>query len=221
MPELPERAPEGAERWVIAIFTAGFAGMMGVSLFEDYEPRKLGVVFVLLFWMPLLVIHEAGHAIVARLCGWEVERVVIGYGRTRRTWVIGGVPVLFKTLPLSGYVLPRPRDLQSPQLKNALIYAGGPAFELAAALLVLAVSGPEVLFQPSIDVPVIAAQSFCLAAALGLVFTLVPHTVSTERGESWSDGMGILMSWRIPESDFARWIRDSKEEPDEPPETPS
>lgn len=215
MSELPERAPTGAERWLVAAFAAGFAGMLGLSLFEDYDPRKLGVIFVLIFWLPLLVIHEAGHAIVARLCGWEVDCVVIGYGRTRRTWVIGRVPVLFKTLPLSGYVLPRPRDLQSPRLKNALIYAGGPAFELAAALLLIGVTGPEILFQSSSALPVIAAQSFCIAAALGLIFTLVPHTVSTEHGESWSDGMGILMSGRLPDHHFARWIRDAEAEADD------
>ena len=219
MSELPERAPEGAERWMVAMFAAGFAGMLGLSLFENYDPRKLGVVFVLLFWLPLLVIHEAGHAITARLCGWEVERMVIGYGRTRRTWVVGGVPVLFKTLPLSGYVLPRPRDLRSPRLKNALIYAGGPAFELLAALLVIGIAGPEILFQSSSLLPVIAAQSFCIAVALGLIFTLVPHTVSTERGESWSDGMGILMSGRLPDDHFARWIQDVEAEAEDQPDS--
>ena len=181
---------------------------MGMSVFEHYEPRKLGVIFVVFFWIPLLVIHEAGHAIVARLCGWEVERVVIGFGRTWLTRVIEGTPVIFKTVPLSGYVVPRPRDLQSPRLKNALIFAAGPAFELIAALIVIGIAGPVAIFQPSNAMPVIAAQSFCVAAALGLVFTLVPHTVSTERGESWSDGLGILMSFRLPDAYFAKLIRE-------------
>ena len=193
---------------MVAGFAAGFFGLMGMSIFEHYEPRKLGVIFVIVCWVPLLVIHEAGHAIVARLCGWEVERVVIGFGRTWRTWVIGDVPVIFKSVPLSGYVVPRPGNLQSPRLKNALIFAAGPAFELIAALIVIVITGPATVFQSSDALPVIAAQSFSLAAALGLVFTLVPHTVSTERGESWSDGLGILMSFRLPDAYFAELIRE-------------
>ncbi len=207
MSDLPERSPQGAERWIVAFFALGFFGLMGLSLFEHYEPRKLGVIFVLLFWMPLLVIHEAGHAVVARLCGWEVERVVIGYGKTLRTFLVGGTPVVFKTIPLSGYVLPRPRDLQSPRLKNSLIYAGGPAFELAAGLAVLAMTGPEVMFQASDSVAVIAAQSSEVAVALGLLFTLVPHSVTSEGKDTWSDGMGILMSHRLPDAWFAKLIR--------------
>ena len=212
MSDLPERSPQGAsERWIVAFFALGFFGLMAVSLFEHYQPQKLGVIFFLLFWIPLLVIHEAGHAVVARLCGWQVDRVVLGFGRTWWTRRVGGVPVEVKTIPLSGYVLPRPLDLRSPQLKNALIFAGGPVFELIAALAVIIVTGPAAMFSMSQEIPVIAAQSFCIAAALGLLFTLVPHTVSTERGESWSDGLGILMSFRLPDAYFAELIREPED----------
>lgn len=209
---LPERPPQGGERWMVAGFAAGFVGLMVLALLEDYEPRKLSVIFVVLSWIPLLVIHEAGHAVVARACGWEVERVVIGFGRTWRTFLIGGTPVIFKTVPLSGYVLPRPRDLRSPRLKNSLIYAGGPGFEWIAALAVLFLTGPDVMFQPSEAIPVIAAQSFCVAAALGLVFNLVPHRIYSEGSESWSDGLGILASWKLPDRHFARRIKEPEED---------
>ena len=200
---------------MLAVFAAGFVGLMGLALLENYEPRKLSAVFVMLCWIPLLVIHEAGHAVVARACGWEVERVVIGFGRTWRTFVIGGTPVIFKTVPLSGYVLPRPRDLQSPRLKNSLIYAGGPGFELIAALAVVLLTGPDVMFQPSEAILVIAAQSFCVAAALGLVLNLVPHRILSEGRQSWSDGLGILASWKLPDHHFACRIKDTEEDEDE------
>lgn len=208
--DLPDRAPHGSEQWIVSILSLAFVGLMGMGLMEDYEPRKLAVVLVLLFWAPLLVIHEAGHAVVARLCGWEVDRIVLGFGRTRWRLVVAGIPVEIKTLPLSGFVLPRPRDLQSPRLKNALIYAGGPGFELLAALLVIGLTGPSTFFQPSESLPVIAAQAFGLAAAMGLVFTLFPYRISEGRGESWSDGMGILASWKLPDPWFAMRITNPK-----------
>jgi hypothetical protein len=206
--DLPERSPQGGERWIAAIFSALFLLMMGLSLVEDYEPRKLGVVFALLFWVPLLIIHEAGHAIVAGLCGWEVERIVIGFGRTIARFKVAGVPVHLNAVPISGFILPRPRDLQSPRLKSTLIYAGGPFLECIAALVVVLLSGPEAMFQLSNSIPMIAAQSFCLVAALGLAFNLAPHTIRSQGGASWSDGLGILMSHRLPDAYFEDQIQD-------------
>lgn len=213
--DLPDRAPQGSEKWIAAILSLAFAAMMGMALMEDYQPRNLAAVLVLLFWGPLLIIHEAGHAVVARLCGWEVDQIVLGFGRTRWRLMVAGIPVEIKTLPLSGFVLPRPRDLQSPRLKNALIYAGGPAFELLAALLIIGLIGPATFFQPSESLPVIAAQAFGLAAALGLVLTLVPYRISEVRGESWSDGLGIIASWKLPDPWFAVRISNPKFDDDD------
>lgn len=209
---LPERSPEGNERWITAGIALVFMALMGMAVFENYEPRKLSVVFFLVFWIPLLVLHEAGHAMVSRLCGWQVDRVVIGFGRTVRTWLIGGIPVVLKTVPLSGYVLPRPMNLQSPRLKNTLIYAGGPGVELLAGLLVMMSVGPDTFFQPSGSIPIIAAQSFGAAVALGVITNLLPMTFASEGKINWNDGMGILMSLTLPDSYFARLIEEPEEE---------
>lgn len=215
---LPERSPEGWEKGFIAILALGFLGLLGMSLMEDYEPRKWAVVFTILFWIPLLVLHEAGHAIVARLCGWDVDVVVIGFGRTFAKLNWAGTPVELKTLPLSGFVMLRPRDLRSPRLKNALIYAGGPGIELLAALLVIFWLGSDVVFGRSEDMVVIAAQSFCVAVGMGLAFNLVPYHIENDDGSyTWSDGLGILMSAKLPDAWFQSRMRQS-EEKDEPEE---
>ncbi len=200
-----EKIPTAGERWMLTIVAAIFLGLLGAGLAEDFEPRKLAGLFVPLFWIPMLALHEAGHAVVARLCGWEVDRVVIGFGKTLKRFEIGGVPVLLKAFPISGYVLPRPRDLRSPRLKNSLIYAGGPGIEmLLLAAIVLAV-GPDALLTLSDGVGMIAVQSLSVTILMGLFFTLIPHYTSSGGGKSWSDGMGILMSWRLPDEYFAHF----------------
>ena len=201
----PERPAEGWERWVTTITLALFFGMIGAELIQDFQPAKLGAIFVPLFWMPLVALHEAGHAIVARLCGWEVERVVIGFGKLLRTFTVRGIPVQLRQVPIEGFVLPRPpTELRRPRLKQTLIYAGGPAIEALLVLAIYLIVGGDVLLARSEHIGVIALQSLCIAALLGLVFTLVPHTTTSGGGKSWSDGMGIIMSWRLPDSYFER-----------------
>src|SRR5947209_3064264 len=70
-----------SERWIYIIALALFLGLLTAEVLINYQPVKLTILFFLLSWAPLLVLHEAGHAVVAALLGWRVERVVIGMGR--------------------------------------------------------------------------------------------------------------------------------------------
>ena len=180
---------------------------MGAEVARDFETAKLSAIFIPLFWMPLVALHEAGHAIVARACGWEVERVVIGFGKLLRQFKVGRTSVQLRQVPIEGFVLPFPRNLHRPRLKQTLIYAGGPGAEALVVAIVYLALGGDVLLSKSDSIPIIAAQSLCVSALMGMVFTLIPHTTTTGGGRSWSDGMGILMSWRLPDSYFERMSR--------------
>lgn len=186
---------------MIGIF---LAAMSAEILFNNFKPAKLSAFFIPLFWIPLVALHEAGHAIVAHLCGWRVKRVVIGFGKRLKTFKIGSTPVHLLQVPIQGYVLPLPRDLKSPRLKNTLIYAAGPGIEILLALAIYLVLGHDTLFSRSQSIAIVAAQSMCVSAALGIIINLIPF--HTDKG-GWSDGMGIIMSWRIPDEHFERWIK--------------
>ena len=62
-------------------FLGIFLLLMVLEIFSDYEPRKLAALLFLLWWMPLVLLHEFGHAVVAHAFGWKIERTVIGFGR--------------------------------------------------------------------------------------------------------------------------------------------
>ncbi|MEO1845271.1 MAG: hypothetical protein ABGZ37_13470, partial [Akkermansiaceae bacterium] len=55
------------ERWTYVLILLAVFGLFGLDIAVDFEPAKLSVLFILLFWIALLVTHEAGHAIAARL----------------------------------------------------------------------------------------------------------------------------------------------------------
>ena len=179
-----------------------FIGLVFAELLTDYQPRKLGAIFLLLAWIPLLFLHEAGHAIVARLCGWNVERVVLGFGHRMKKFSIGKTVVDIRAVPIEGFVLPVPTNLRRPRLKSALIYAAGPLFEaLLLGFIVLIVRSDRLLISTD-DVGMIALQATCVAILLGLFINLVPHSTKTGGGHSWNDGMGILFSHKLTDDYF-------------------
>src|SRR5258706_16031804 len=52
----------------------------------------------------LIVLHEGGHFLVARLCGMRVERFSIGFGPTLLGFKWGGTTFQIAPVPLGGFV---------------------------------------------------------------------------------------------------------------------
>ena len=42
-------------------------GFLTAEICSNYQPAKLSMLFFSICWVPLLVLHEAGHALVAKL----------------------------------------------------------------------------------------------------------------------------------------------------------
>jgi len=184
------------ERWIVVGLGLGLAALLAADLVQGFS-HKLSVLFVLVFWVPLLVLHELGHALAARLLGWHVTEVVIGFGRELRRFRIGSTRVRLRAVPIEGYVLLSPRSTAHARSKQAFIYFAGPLTEL----LVLGLLAPALDFtlpSPSHGVGRIALESLAVAAALGALCTLFPYR---SLGNP-SDGLGVLLSWLSSEQSF-------------------
>ena len=204
----PDKRPDTkGEKIFIWILVAIFGGMILAAIIPDFEPRKLSIIFFLVSWPILLIIHEFGHALMAKWLGWKVLMVAIGSGKVRATKTILGMKVEFRTIPLSGFARTRAADLIQPQMKNCLIYAAGPGIEIAAVLLLAIAFGKNEILSDTDHIGIIASQSFSAAALLGAFINLIPFPHQTEHGMAWSDGLGMIMSWRLPDSYFAQQIR--------------
>jgi tetratricopeptide (TPR) repeat protein len=185
------------ERSFVLLLALGLLGLLGADLAQGFSANKLSVLFVLLFWGPLLVLHELGHALGARLVGWRVTEVVIGFGRELHRFRLGGTRVRVRAVPVEGYVIATPGTLKRARLAQAWIYFAGPLTEL----LVLAALAPVLDFElpgPGAGVGRVALQSLGLAAALGALCTLFPYR---SQGNP-SDGLGVLSSWFASEQSF-------------------
>lgn len=199
-----DRPSDRVERWTFIVVLVAILGLFAAETFRDFEPAKLSALFFLLFWFPLLTVHEVGHALCAGLLGWRVDRLSIGFGRPLWRFRIRGAEVEVRRIPLEGFVQIRPRDLRRPRLESALIYLAGPGVEILLAVVVALLVGPGALFEESSNIGVIAGKSFCACVAVGAFFNLIPH-VHTGSGTA-NDGLGILRSFSRPMEQFAAMI---------------
>jgi tetratricopeptide (TPR) repeat protein len=196
----PRRPLSQNERRAVAVLLFAFAGAVAYDLAGRYEPVKWSVPFIVLAWIPLLVVHELGHAFMARIVGWRVHKVVIGFGADVWRFRIGATRVVVKRIPAEGFVVPIPNSLRSARLKNALVYSGGALAELAVLALVVLGVGYRELTSASSALPVVFAQSVCVAIGLGLFFNLVPRVTGDGKV---SDGLGIFLSHALSREHFA------------------
>jgi hypothetical protein len=212
----PDRPPETrGERWTYAIFVLLVFGLFAAEMIRDYRPVKMSMLFITLAWVPLLAIHEGGHALMARLLGWRVLAVVIGFGRTLASFRVGETRVELRALPLEGFTRPVPRGDSWPRLKSFLIYAAGALAELVVLGLLTLILGFERMTTRTDDLYIIAAQSFGAAALLGVTINVIPHTAETSHGRTANDGMGMILSLRAPREHFADLAEDDDGSDDE------
>lgn len=183
-PRLP--TSRGEHACVVALSVA-FAALLAADFAIDFDARKLGGALVLLFWLPMLRLHTLGHALAARLVGWRLVEVGVGFGRELLRLRVGSVRVRVGSVPLEGYALVQPGGVRGARAKRALVYLGGPLANLAivAALSpVLALRVPE----RGDSLAFIVLQSLGLAAVLIALCALVPY----RSGGNPSDGLALL-----------------------------
>jgi hypothetical protein len=205
-PSVPQRGPSTVSEWIIcAVLLVGILGLFAAEICENYHPVKLSALLVVLFWIPLLAIHEAGHAAMARWLRWHVSEIVIGMGRVLGQFRLGTARVEIRLIPVEGFVRTVPTRLRRPQFESALIFAAGPGVELLLASIVLVAVGPRLL-EVSEDYGLIVCQSFALAATSQALLNLLPFAVHAQNRVLYSDGLGVVMSLLRPTAHYAQMI---------------
>jgi len=214
-----EPTSKGEKIFLIVLFLIFFF-MMSMEIITNYEPKKLGAVLFVVFWVPLLFIHEFGHALMAKALGWHVTHIVIGMGKIFTISRLFGAPMEIRMMPLEGFVQIAPKDLKFARFKHALIYFAGPGIELLLFfIIVLYFGGFEQMFSAhdiasSNNYWHVALKSFAFAALAGAVLNLIPMGIITQEGSTPNDGMGILLCLFATEMDYEAWIKETQKNSD-------
>jgi regulator of sigma E protease len=112
----------------------------------------LNILWFALILIGLVLVHEAGHMVVAKWCGMRVERFSIFFGRPVASFRRGETEYAIGWLPLGGYVkitgmtrgeeVPpevEPRAYYNmPAWRKIATIAAGPAVNIALAVLIFA-----------------------------------------------------------------------------------
>jgi len=196
-----DRKPETAgDKIFIIAFALVVLVLLGVEVADNFSPAKSGAILFVFFWIPMLFLHELGHALVAKFFGWKLNEIVIGFGAPITSFNALGTKVTLKRIPLEGFVRCEPGETRYSNWKHALIYFAGPGIELVIVFFIGAFIGFDNLFQPSSEYSVIVLQSCAYAALVGAVINLIPMSIGVGDNYSLSDGAGILAClFRKPE----------------------
>ncbi|MGE0130116.1 MAG: RIP metalloprotease RseP [Blastocatellales bacterium] len=111
----------------------------------------MGIIAFIIILCAMVVIHEFGHFIVAKMLGIAVETFSVGFGPRLFGFRIGDTDYRFSAIPLGGYVKFRGENLEMiqgksegsvdeflshPKWKRFLVAVAGPVFNIVTALLI-------------------------------------------------------------------------------------
>ncbi len=200
-----------AEKLFVLIISLVFLFMMTMEIMTNFEPKKLSALLFVIFWIPLLFIHEFGHALMAKILNWKVKRVVLGLGKVMWVTRLFKAPVEIRSIPLEGFVQIAPRNTNYARLKHALIYFAGPGIELFVFfIIVFYLGGFDQLLTFNNDYLRVALQSFAFAALVGAILNLIPMGIITKDGSTPNDGMGIILCLFSSGMDYEIWIKEDQ-----------
>jgi tetratricopeptide (TPR) repeat protein len=173
--------------------------LMGLALFGGFivhyfdQSNSLVVMLIniplIYIFMALSVIpHEMGHIIVGRLVGYEVFRVIIGYGNVLFNCRLFGYDWELRPFPLGGVTVIATHSPQLYRLRRFVMLLAGPLVNLILILLLVGTLPSLHLQGVPLGVDIIIANGILL------VLNLWPHRITTAAGVIENDGLALMIT---------------------------
>lgn len=147
----------------------------------------------------VLSVHEAGHAVVARLLGLGVPRVALGVGPRLGGIRLAGTTVELRALPVSGMTFVSQTDPRGFRWKRALVLIAGPAVNAVVAAMAVQLGRAGVPW----------GGELAFANFLGLAGSLLPFGVQGPFGTLHSDGLALAKLLRTGRGDVEEAVTGS------------
>jgi Tfp pilus assembly protein PilF len=163
-----------------------------------------------LFLLLTILPHEFGHALTAKLVGFRVFMVVVGFGKTFYKKRLLGFNLELKSVPLGGVTILTPKSEKNFKLKYALSVIAGPLVSVIIGWIVLLVmprpiwphgevpgigdlKGNIFIFiTPFVGQGLLPLQIILVANIWILLVNLWPRHINSMVGKIPSDGLLLL-----------------------------
>jgi regulator of sigma E protease len=156
----------------------------------------------------IIVVHEAGHLLVAKAFGVRVLTFSVGFGKRLWGFQRGETEYRVSAVPLGGYVrlggenaeesTGDPREFQSkPRWQRVLVYLAGPAMNVVLAIVLFAalfMVGIEVMNLPDMPPIVGGVEEGSSAAQAGLQRGDRIAAVNGEAVDNWQQVLMALLT---------------------------
>lgn len=179
---------------LLALALAGAVGLAFVSLQPESKAGRilLNLFLFQAFMIAATVPHELGHALAGRWLGFDIHRVIIGFGTPLYVGRILGFVTELRCVPLGGLTIGTPNGARWLRLRWFLFALAGPAANFLVGVLVALFSGQRPSWNLNIGGTVDPVRLFMLANLLVVIENLVPFAVSTSHGRQASDGLALF-----------------------------
>jgi membrane-associated protease RseP (regulator of RpoE activity) len=137
----PDRAHWGWVAWLIplAIYT-----VMGAIAGQANHWAAINFAMLIVLWGAAVAAHEAGHAIAARLLGFDVHWAVVGNGPRLATFTLGRTRIALSLLPFCGAVLATTRRRERFRQRMQVFIAAGPWINVVSIVVGIWLARPSV-----------------------------------------------------------------------------
>ena len=154
------------------------------------------LLLIYLMFFPIIFLHELGHAFTARILGFKVFSVVMGYGKNLFEIEIFKIPIRLNLIPLQGLTMALPKTKRLFKTRTWFYVSGGLLVQVLLAFLCYSILGKNDFIhtiQPkSIFIQIAPITDFIYANSFLLFINIIPKKLNLPTGNAHTDGYRLL-----------------------------
>jgi len=161
---------------------------------------RLSLTFVII--IPLLVLHELSHMLVAQFMKFKVFGIQIGVGRLLLRFSVRGLPWELRALPIGGFTIVGSGPTDYYRLKLFFIFAAGPFIHLILGLASIWWFQKNYLSIIFIPIMYEMVSAFILANVIIFLSNIWPHRAKNLPGAPGTDGWHLFRMPFVKDSEI-------------------
>lgn len=174
--------------------------LCGALILRISPGSSIGYLFLLVFAgllvsIPLIVLHELAHAVVAQALGFRVFGIHLGLGKVLFSRRIAGIAWTIHMIPSSGATLVAGPEMNNYKTRIFLIHLAGSLFHALLNAILLWVNRV-------FDVTGLWYQITLWTNVFLLLTNLFPHKAQVAVGSTGTDGWAMLNAPRLTSKDL-------------------